>query len=646
MNFTFLQLSLLDSVSFRISGELLDSLVLGSDSFSDLEQHAQLAVLEFSNACYRAGEPVVDDIVYDAWHNVFKLAYPEHTFVTQVEPEAVTESKLVALPQKMLSTEKAYTEAEIRQWIKRIEKSALTLGIAHNDIEIRVMPKLDGYAAFDDGEKLYTRGNGLQGRDISFAFARGLQVVNGKERGLGQGEIVIEKAYFEENLAPHFENSRNIQAAIIAEKNVDARVQIAINEGAAVFCPFVTLTAWSGSIDHLLNDFDNITKDAWESSVYDVDGVVLQCENKDIQQEIGATRHHYRWQIAYKNNTESAQVKVLDVIPQTSRNGRITPVAVLEPTRLSGAEITRATAHHYKMVQDEGIGQGTIIKLVRSGMVIPKIDEVIKPTKPLIPETCPCCDQALVWQDDNLFCINPECRDQVEKTIVHFFDALGNNDGFGPATIATLYEHSVRTVSDVYQLQTDPFKLQEMGYKEKTVNNLIVALERSQNVEIEDWRFLAAFGVNRLGMGTAEKLLSHHAIESLFDLSQEDIIQLDGFAEITAKTICEGLTQIKDEFTKIFNLGFNLKRTPLASELSDASSISGKLFVFTGKMQSGSRGDMEKTAKALGAKIGKSVTGKTDYLVTGDKVGASKIKAATDKGVSVISESEYLAMIE
>lgn len=646
MKFTSSQLSLIGSVSFHVSAEQLDMLIQQPDGFSSLEQGVQLGILQAVNACYRAGEPLIDDIVYDAWHHAFKNAYPEHPFVNQVEPELVPESKLVTLPKKMLSTDKAYSEAEIRQWLTRIEKAALNLGIAYEDIVIRVMPKLDGYAAFDDGEKLYTRGNGLQGRDISFAFERGLQVAEGRERGLGQGEIVIEKAYFEENLAAHFENSRNIQAAIIAEKNVDARVQIAINEGAAVFCPFNILNAWFGSIDALLDKFTEITQKIWHSSAYDVDGVVLQCDNSEIQEMMGATRHHYRWQIALKNNTESAQVKVLDVIPQTSRNGRITPVAVLEPTRLSGAEITRVTAHHYKMVQDEGIGKGTEILLVRSGMVIPKIEQVLVAAAPLIPNFCPCCHQPLTWIDDNLFCTNSECRDQIEKSIIHFFDTLGNNDGFGPATISTFYDEGIRTVSDVYQLENEPERLQVMGYKEKTVANLLAALEQSRQIEIEDWRFLAAFGVNRLGLGIAEKLLSHHAIDSLFDLTQEDIIELDGFAEVTAKTICTGLEQIKDEFNKIFALGFQLKKTPLISELGNASGISGQLFVFTGKMLSGSRGDMEKNAKALGAKVGKSVTGKTDYLVTGEKVGASKINAATAKGVKVISEDEYLQMIE
>jgi len=645
MTLTSSQLSLIGSVSFHISQESLENIIQVPELFTQCPQDKQLAILQAVNACYRGGEPCVDDIVYDAWQNAFATAYPEHPFVNQVEPESILEGKTVQLPKKMLSTDKAYSEEAIRQWLSRLEKTASSLHIAQEDIVIRVMPKLDGYAAYDDGTKLYTRGNGLQGRDISFAFERGLKVANGGTRGLGQGEIVIEKDYFTQYLAPYFENSRNIQAAIIAEKNIDPRVQQAINEGVAVFCPFVTLSAWVGSIDALLKDFEAITQKIWHSSIYNVDGVVLQCDNKPIQEAMGDTRHHHRWQIALKNNTESAQVIIQDVIPQTSRNGRITPVVLLEPTRLSGAEITRATAHNYKMVRDEGIGIGTKILLVRSGMVIPKIEAVLEPAEPLIPDVCPCCGEKLVWIDDNLFCVNKDCRDQIEKTIIHFFETLGNNDGFGPATISILYDEGIRLVSDVYQLQQQPERLAAIGYKEKTVENLVDALQKSQSLEIEDWRFLAAFGVQRLGLGIAEKLLSHHKLESIFQLTTDDIIQLDGFAEITAKNICEGLAKIKPEFDKIYALGFNLKATPLMSELSQHSSIAGKRFVFTGKMLSGSRPDMEKGAKALGASVGKSVSGKTDYLVTGEKVGASKIKAAQEKGVTVISEAQYLDMI-
>jgi len=152
-----------------------------------------------------------------------------------------------------------------------------------------------------------------------------------------------------------------------------------------------------------------------------------------------------------------------------------------------------------------------------------------------------------------------------------------------------------------------------------------------------------------LGLGVAEKLLQHHRLEAVFDLSIDDFVKIDGFAEITARQISDGLEKIKDQFYKIYGLGFNLEITPLISELKDSgmlSPIAGKQIVFTGSMVHGKRPEMQAEAKKLGAKVGSSVTGKTDYLVTGEKVGATKIAAAENKGVKVLTEDEYLNLIK
>lgn len=610
-----------------------------------LDNDKMLTFLRAANAMYRAGTPAVDDLVYDAVHRIFAANNPEHEFVLQVEAEPLHVAKTVPLPVKMLSTDKAYSVDEIKKWVTRIEKSAEKLDVPRQDIQLRVTPKLDGYAAYDDGERLYTRGDGTRGQDISRVFERGLKVGGNGERGQGPGEIVVDKDYFEENLSAHFENSRNIQASIIAEKNIDDNVKKALDDGAALFYPFAQLDAWQGNIDTFLKDFDSITAEIWSSSAFDVDGVIIETTHGAIKEDMGATRHHHRWQIAYKANVEKATVKVLNVVPQTARTGRISPVVELEPTRLSGAEIRRATAHHYGMVKSKGIGEGALIQLVRSGLVIPKIEEVLESAQPQIPDVCPSCSTHVIWDGDNLMCPNKiDCAAQAENSIIHFFKTLGNNDGFGPATISVLYKEGIKTIHDIYHL--DEARLAECGYKEKTVANLLNQLEASRSLAIEDWRFLSAFGVVRLGQGSSERLLQHFAIDKIFDASVEQIADIDGFAEKTAVAIVEGLANIKAEFFAIYELGFNLERTPLLSESAESDNpIAGKVVVFTGSMQQGSRTDMEKQAKALGAKVAKSVSGKTDFLVTGEKVGAKKINDAQDKGVKVVSEAEYLAML-
>lgn len=602
-------------------------------------------LLRVANALYRSGQPIIEDVQYDEYWDQLKIINPENQFLLDVEPEVIIDSKTVPLPQKMLSTDKAYSFEEIKKWTERITKAATEINVEHDSIELKITPKLDGYAAYDDGSVLYTRGDGTRGQDITRAFERGLQVAKSSGRALGPGEIVIKKSYFDEVLSDKFENSRNIQAAIIAEKKIDKDVQKAIDEGACVFYPFSALEKWTGNISELLSDFENILEKMWNAVDYDIDGLIIETTHEQIKEHMGATRKFHRWQIAFKVNDESAEVEVLDVIPQTSRTGRISPVAELVPTKLSGATISRVTVHHYQMVKDKGVGKGATLQIVRSGLVIPKIEKVIEAAEPQIPSTCPSCDTHLIWESDHLICPNKtDCPAQTENTLIHFFKTLGNVDGFGPKIIEKLHGFGMKRIHEIYECIDNQFT--GFGFGEKTAKNLTDQLIASKTIEIEDWRFLAAFGVSRLAGGNCEKLLQHHSITELFDVTVEEMIKIDGFAQLSAEAIVEGLENVREEFFKVHGLKFNLSVTPKLSEASSSDSpIVGKLVVFTGSMTQGSRGDMEKQAKSLGAKVGKSVSGKTDLLVTGDKVGENKINAAREKGVRVITEIEYNELI-
>jgi DNA ligase (NAD+) len=283
-------------------------------------------------------------------------------------------------------------------------------------------------------------------------------------------------------------------------------------------------------------------------------------------------------------------------------------------------------------------------------MVIPKIERVITPQPPQIPEFCPSCGSALVWDSDYLYCLNTsQCPAQIENTIEHFFRTLANNDGFGEKTIEKLHANGVNSVYAVYQLTLE--QLIDMGFrsqdgKNQLAKNLLDQLQRSRTEAIEDWRFLGAFGIYRMGLGNCERLLQHHRLLDIFALTIGDIILIEGFAEKTGAAVVECLALIKDEFLKIYQLGFNLIQTPLITEQQEKTSpIAGKTLVFTGTMVHGKRDDMIKEAKRLGAKVGSSVTGKTDFLVTGIDVGVTKINAARENGVDVINEEEYLALL-
>ncbi|MGY6276396.1 BRCT domain-containing protein [Methylomonas sp. MgM2] len=604
-----------------------------------------IAFVQIANALYRGGEPIISDADYDfVFLAELKNRNPEHPLLHAVEPEPSFAGKTVDLPVIMLSTDKAYNLEDVERWAARIEKAAQEVGKDFASLTFKVTPKLDGYAAYDDGINLYTRGDGRKGQDITRVFERGLQVANRGRRGLGAGEIVVSRSYFDENLADFFDNPRNFQASVIKEKELDEHAEQAIQDKAAVFYPFALLPCWEGVWATLIADFEPIVKEIWHKVDYDVDGVILEISDDELKTYLGATRHHHRWQLAYKENLQTAEVRILDVIPQTSRSGRITPVAELEPVRLSGALLSRATAHHYGMVVEKGIGPGAIIQLARSGEVIPKIEHVIQPAAPLVPDRCPSCHHALIWDNDYLICPNNlNCPAQISNSMEHFFRVLKNNDGFGSATIKKLYEYGIRHVDEIYALNAEQFE--SMGFGPKQSQNLIDQLLRSRSEAVEDWRFLAAFGVFRMGLGNCERLLTHHALPDIFKLTEADIIAIEGFAEKTAAVITEGFANIKPLFDKLTALGFNIQSTQ--RQATDASHpLAGKSLVFTGTLHSGTRDELSKQAKAKGAKVGSSVSAKTDYLVAGENVGANKLNAARDKGVEIISEQAFLDLLK
>ena len=601
----------------------------------------------YLNSEYRAGTPVVTDEDYDfIYLKALKSRSPNHKFFDDIEPEgdSFTEEK-VLLPQVMLSIDKAYSYEEIIKWIERILKSADYLNYDYKSLEFRATPKLDGFAGYDDGSKLYTRGDGKKGSDITRVFERGLKVFNDSRRGQGPGEIVVKKSYFNQHLASFFEFPRNFQASLIKEKELDDHAKNAIENDGAFFVPFRQLPEWNGSLQELKVDFDSIVQNSLSSVDFDVDGVVFEVVNNEIKSYMGSNRKFHRWQVAFKENKDKAHVRVLSITPQVGRTGKITPVAELEPTQLSGATILRATGHHYGLVRDQQIGKGSIIELTRSGLVIPKINKVLKPSEEvIIPSNCPSCGFQLVWDSDFLICQNHQlCRSQNIGRIEHFFKVLANNDGFGVATIEKIFDQGADQISKIYQLTFEA--LTSFGFGDKTSENLLKQLERSKIEEIEDWRFLAAFGVHRLGQGNCENLLRNYPLEEVFNLDEKSIISIDGFAEQTASDIVQGLDSIKEEFDYLYSLGFNLEKTKLKSELNNSNSLlMDKKIVFTGKMSS-SRDEMTKHAKAIGIKVLASVNQSTDYLVIGENVGPKKLQFAIDNNLAILKEDEYLKLI-
>ncbi|PID44954.1 MAG: DNA ligase [Proteobacteria bacterium] len=602
-----------------------------------------VAFLTTANEAYRSGQPLITDATYDQVYLAeLRLREADHPFLNTVEPEADnTESpvKKVRHATPMLSTDKAYTQEEVTAFVTRVVKFANKLGIDESALQFRITPKLDGMAAnYRDG-LLVTRGNGLLGNDISRNLARGLVTVGGENTGVG--EIVISNAYFNENLSDQFSHPRNFVTGLIGADTLSKEAVEAMQDKVIRFVPYSQLNFEQCDTEALRNNVEALCAKVEKDCEYPVDGSVIDVLNPELREVMGSTNHHHNWQIAKKLKGETALTTVEGITWQTGRTGRITPVLNVKTINLSGADISNVTGHNAGNIKNLNVGIGAEIEIVRSGEVIPKLLAVIREGEDaVIPEKCPACDAPAAMERDFLVCQGDACVAQLEARLLHFFSVLGNVDLFGPRTIAVLVENNICELPLIYQQQAADFE--RMGFGAKQASNLVAQLERSRSEAVEDWRFLAAFGIDHLGRGDSRKLLRVHKLETLHSLTSEQLIEIPGFGEITADAIPRSIEQRWPVIEAMLKLGFKLISDEPVAAID--SPISGKYIVFTGSMQR-PRPEMQEQARQLGANVQTSVNKKTEILVIGEKVGAKKIEKAEALGTQVMTEADYLALI-
>ena len=606
-----------------------------------------VSFLEEASLAYRNGSPIIDDDTYDHIYLAeLRKRQPEHPLLNKIEEEPDFGTGRLRHSEPMLSIEKSYSVEETQKWVNRVLKEANKQTIDSGEIRVIATAKLDGLAAVyrEDG-LLATRGDGTHGNDITSCFDKG--VVNVGKGTPGVGELVMTTDYFEKNLKQlGYAHPRNICVGVVNSDEVNEDFIEALKDGAVRFVPYSTMDRWEGSFNELIDNHEQIQQKVLESCEYPTDGVVVEITHSSLKTQLGSTSHHHRWQIALKQRSETKQTTVINIVWQTKRTGRVTPVLEVEPIELSGANVSRVTAHHAGNVKALKLGKGAVISVERSGEVIPKIVDVIKAaSKTKIANTCSSCGQELTWHRDFLVCTNhSECPAQMENTLEHFFKIHGQVDGFGSKSIKKLVAGGIDTLEKIYASNEEDF--QSIGFGPGQSKNLRRELDRSLSVETEDWRFLGAFGIPQLGKGDSRRLLEHMRIEELDKITQEEIMEIEGFAEISSADIVQGLSKRWPTIRYMLGLGFNLIQTPLLSETKTINSpISGMKLIFTGKMVFGSRDEMKKNALQLGAKVQSSVSSKTDLLICGEKVGPAKIAKAENLGVRVISEADYNSLL-
>ena len=624
-----------------LNKDLLKSIRGNKKVLNQLDVKDLVTLLEQFNKSYREGRPEITDKEYDLIHTSIKALHPNEIFFNKVESEPLEafSSKKIQHSSPMLSIDKAYSFEEVQKYLERVKKHENNL--TSISCTFRASPKLDGMAGNYENDKLVTRGDGESGFDISKILAEGVIAVGGDNTG--SGEIVLEQKFFDKFLSTKFSHPRNVIVGIAGSDKINDDARKALESGAVLFVPHSSLESWSGNCDQLLSNFSKVISKA-KISPYPTDGVVLEVIEERIKKSMGSTNHHHNWQIAYKEKGETAISTVNSISWQLGRTGRCTPVLNIEEAEISGAKIRRVTAHHAGMIKKLNLGKGAIIEIIRSGEVIPKIVDVIKASKKTeIISSCPSCGKILEWNNDFLVCNNRyNCKDQQLSKLVHFFNILGNVDLLGSKTLEKFFEAGFTTLESIYSVKLE--NMITLGLGPKQSSNIMDQILRSKTEEIDDWRFLAAFGIPHLGKAESKRLLSKVPLEKINELSSKEIETIEGFGPIASPSIYKEIQHIWPTISLLINIGFSLRSTE-SKKIEVDSSVFNLNIIFTGKMDL-SRPEMHKRAMELGANVQSSVNKKTDILVIGENVGQVKIEKANKFGVKVLTEKEYYELIK
>ena len=401
-------------------------------------------------------------------------------------------------------------------------------------------------------------------------------------------------------------------------------------------------------IDEFINFWDIERK----ALPFATDGIVIKVNELPYQAELGYTAKAPRWATAYKFKAEQALTQLLSIDYQVGRTGAVTPVANLDPVQLSGTVVKRASLHNADQMQILDIHIGDYVYVEKGGEIIPKITAVELSQRPSdarlphFPEVCPDCGTPLVKdeQEAKSFCPNQDgCPTQIQAKLVHFLSRKAMNVIAGDATIEQLYNKSlVWNISDFYELTTELLQTLD-GWKEKSAERFLKSLEESKKVPFE--RVLYALGIRHVGETTAKSLAKHFGnIDALISASREELLLVDDIGEIIADSIL-------DYFSRPLNLEIvsKLKAAGLRFELGEqkanlSSALEGLTIVISGNF-SISRDAMKELITLNGGKNSGSISGKTSYLLAGEKAGPEKLKKAESLGVKVISEEDFMEMI-
>lgn len=639
---------------------------------------------------YVLDNPSVPDSEYDALLNeLIQLEEKFPSLKTNDSPsqriggEVLDMFSKVQHQKPMLSLGNAFNEADLRDFDRKVR------AVIGDDFSYVCELKIDGLAVslrYENGlfEQGATRGDGTTGEDIT----ANLKTIRSIPLRLNQavslevrGEAFMPKKSFEalnkakdENGEEPFANPRNAAAGSL--RQLDPR--IAASRNLDIFLYAIGDAGQTGIQSHsdgldLLDRLGFKTNkerkrcatiedvlqyiEGWQEKrphlPYEIDGIVIKVDNLAHQEQLGTTVKSPRWAIAYKFPAEEVMTKLLSIELNVGRTGVITPTAVLEPVKVAGTTVKRASLHNEDLIREKDIKLGDMVVIKKAGDIIPEVVNVLVEKRTgeeaefLMPTHCPECESELVRIEGEvaLRCINPKCPAQIREGLIHFVSRNAMNiDGLGERVISQLFsEKLIEDVADLYTLQFDQLiQLERMG--EKSVHNLLEAIEASKQNSLE--RLLFGLGIRHVGAKAAKTIaMEFKTMDQLMEAAKEDLTAINEIGEKMADSIVTFFEQeeVIELITELKTYGVNMEYTgplPVAVEKTD-SAFAGKTIVLTGKLEQLSRNEAKEQIELLGGKITGSVSKKTDLVIAGEDAG-SKLTKAEQLGIEVWDEERLM----
>jgi DNA ligase (NAD+) len=650
---------------------------------------------------YALDKPSISDAAYDKLFRELKDLEEAHPDLRPADSPTLRVGgalragfRKVKHTRPMGSLDSLMSETEAREFDARVKKGlGMEAGLFAGEIEYTAEPKFDGLSielVYEDGVLVRgsTRGDGETGEDVTENL-RTIRAIplrlrdDGPEGGRRgtlavRGEALMPLAEFEalnkrliqadEEPFASARNSaagtvRQLDPSITASRKLDFYAYDVLHAEHAEFATQLglldALRAWGFHVEKSGKRVAGIDAAVAyhaalaakrDSLPYEIDGVVLKVNDRATHARLGVRSRSPRYAFAFKFPPREEVTKVLDIVVQVGRTGKLTPVAQLQPVDVSGVTVSRATLHNQDEIERKDVRVGDTVRVRRAGDVIPEVVEVLKDQRPrgtkafVMPEACPVCEARVVREGAYHLCTNGlSCPAQLERHLTHF-TSRGAMDivGLGDKTVKQLLERRlIKDLADIYHIT--PIDLVGLeGFAEKSIENLASAIEASKKPRLD--RFLFALGIEHVGITVAGLLASHFgALSGLMDASEEDLQEIRGIGPEVAESVHHFFANKRNRKVIERLLGAGV-RPQAEVRPAGPRPLDGETVVFTGGLETMPRPDAQRLAERAGAKVSSGVSKKVTLVVAGPGAG-SKLEDAERLGIAVITEAEFLKRV-